>query len=94
MDDHFAIVTSQPWFVARNATWREISDHLRALGYLPVRSDSYDDPTRWYHPAQDIAIFDVGTSNILWSDGHLLPSTSFPFGLTTSCARDSWKCWA
>ena len=78
MDNRFGIVTSQTWFEARNATWIEISNHLRALGYQPVRTASYDDPTHWYHPAQDIALFDVGTSNILWSQGHLLPIDIVP----------------
>lgn len=31
-----------------------------------------------HHPAQDIALFDVGTSNMLWSEGYLLPVDIIP----------------
>ncbi len=78
LDGNFSIVTSQTWYEARNATWLEISDFLRELGFLPVRSGFCDDPTRWYHPGQDLALFDVGQSNILWSDGMLFPIDVVP----------------
>jgi hypothetical protein len=78
LDGHFSIVTSQPWYDARNATWPEISAWLRKLGFIPVRSDVYDDPTRWYHPLQNLALFDVGGSNVIHSDGQLVPIDIIP----------------
>ena len=78
LDGLFSIVTAQTWYESRNATWREISTFLRGLGFVPIRSDSFEDPTRWYHPAQNVAIFDVGESNIIFSDGQLLPIDIVP----------------
>ena len=78
LDDHFSIVTSQPWFAARNATWKEISRWLGDLGFKPVRDDIYADPTRWYHAEQNLALFDVGESNVLYSDDQLVPIDIIP----------------
>jgi hypothetical protein len=78
LDDHFSIVTSQLWYAARNATWAEIGRWLRDLGFRPVRDDIYDDPTRWYHAEQNLALFDVGESNVLYSDGQLVPIDIIP----------------
>lgn len=78
LDGCFSIVTSQLWYAARNATWAEISRWLRDLGFKPVRDDIYDDPTRWYHAEQNLALFDVGESNVLYSDGQLVPIDIIP----------------
>ncbi|MFZ2277337.1 MAG: hypothetical protein WAW39_06035 [Prosthecobacter sp.] len=78
LEGHFSIITSQFWYAARNATWVEISRWLRDLGFRPVRDDIYDDPTRWYHAEQNLALFDVGESNILYSDGQLVPINIIP----------------
>jgi hypothetical protein len=47
-------------------------------GFIPVRGDIYDDPIHWYHPRQNLALFDVGTSNILHSGGQLVPIDIIP----------------
>jgi len=78
LDSHSSIVTSQPWYVGRNATWSEIKVWLKNKGFIPILADVYDDPTRWYHPEQNLALFDVGTSNILHSDGELVPIDIIP----------------
>ncbi len=78
LDGHFSIVTSQPWYDARNATWKEISQWLGGLGFKPVRDDIYADPTRWYHAEQNLALFDVGESNVLFSEGLLVPIDIIP----------------
>ncbi len=78
LDGHFSIITSQSWYVARNATWPEIGRWLRELGFRPVRDDVYDDPTRWYHAEQNLALFDVGESNVLYCDGQLVPIDIIP----------------
>ena len=74
----FSIVTTQRWYDARNATWKEINTYLRGMGFKPVRSDAYDDPTRWFHPTQNIALFDVGQSNILICGDELVPIDIVP----------------
>ena len=74
----FSIVTTQRWYDARNATWKEINTYLRSMGFRPVRSDAYDDPTRWFHPTQNIALFDVGQSNILICGDELVPIDIVP----------------
>jgi hypothetical protein len=48
LDGHFSIITSQLWYPARNATWTEIKQWMTVRGFIPVCSDVYDDPTRWY----------------------------------------------
>lgn len=78
LDGHFSIITSQVWYAARNATWTEISRWLRGLGFRPVRDDVYADPTRWYHAEQNLALFDVGESNVLHSEGQLVPIDIIP----------------
>lgn len=78
LDGCFSIVTSQTWFEARNATWKEIGDFLDGLGFVPVRADVYENATTWYHPAQNLALFDVGSSNLIWSAGHLVPIDIIP----------------
>lgn len=78
LDGHFSIVTAQPWYAARNATWREIKSWLSDLGFKPVRDDIYADPTRWYHAGQNLALFDVGESNVLNSEGLLVPIDIIP----------------
>ncbi len=78
LDGHFSIITSQPWFAARNATWKEISHWLGGLGFKPVRDDIYADATRWYHAEQNLALFDVGESNVLCSEGQLVPIDIIP----------------
>lgn len=78
IDGHFSIITSQSWYAARNATWAEISRWLRDLGFRPVRDDIYDDPTRWYHAEQNLALFDVGESNVLYSEGQFVPIDIIP----------------
>lgn len=78
LDGHFSIITSQSWYVARNATWPEIGRWLRELGFRPVRDDIYDDPTRWYHAEQNLALFDVGESNVLYCDGQFVPIDIIP----------------
>jgi hypothetical protein len=78
LDGHFSIVTSQPWYDARNAIWPEISAWMQERGFIEVRSEVYDDPTRWYHPEQNLALFDVGGSNILHSGGQLVPIDIIP----------------
>ncbi|MBK8091151.1 MAG: hypothetical protein IPK32_03915 [Verrucomicrobiaceae bacterium] len=78
LDRHFSIITSQPWYPARNATWAEIKQWMAQRGFIPVRSDIYEDPTRWYHPEQNLALFDVGESNMISSDGELVPIDIIP----------------
>lgn len=78
LDGHFSIVTSQPWYDARNATWQEITVWMQERGFIAVRSEVYDDPTCWYQPEQNLALFDVGGSNILHSDGQLVPIDIIP----------------
>ena len=78
LDGQFSIITSQSWYAARNATWAEIGRWLRDLGFQPVRDDIYDDPRRWYHAKQNLALFDVGESNVLYSDGQLVPIDIIP----------------
>lgn len=78
LDGHFSIITSQPWFAARNGTWAEIKHWLSDLGFRAVRDDIYDDPTRWYHPGQNLALFDVGESNVIYSEGRLIPIDIIP----------------
>lgn len=78
LDGHFSIITSQPWYACRNATWAEIKAWMKQRGFIPVRADIYDDPTRWYHPEQNLALFDVGESNIIHSDGELVPIDIIP----------------
>ena len=78
LDGHFSIITSQLWYPARNATWAEIKQWMIVRGFIPVRSDVYDDPTRWYHPEQNLALFDVGESNVIHSDGELVPIDIIP----------------
>lgn len=78
LDGHFSIITTQPWYAARNATWPEIKAWMKERGFIPVRSDIYDDPTRWYHPEQNLALVDVGESNIIHSDGQLVPIDIIP----------------
>ena len=77
LDGQFSIVTAQTWYQARNATWREISLYFRERG-VPIRSDPYEDPTRWYQVGQNLAVFDVGESNVLNADGVLLPIDIIP----------------
>ncbi len=91
IDGHFSVITSQLWYPSRNATWPEISRWLSELGFLPVRSDVYEDPTRWYHPEQNLALFDVGQSNVIFSDGKLVPIDIIPMhpeGPLLSCLMD------
>ena len=78
LDGHFSIISSQLWYPARNATWKEIRQWMTVRGFIPVRSDIYDDPTRWYHPEQNLALFDVGESNVIHSDGELVPIDIIP----------------
>ena len=78
LDGHFSIITSQPWYAARNATWAEIKRWLSSLGFIPVRSEMYDDSTRWYHPEQNLALFDVGESNVIHTEGELVPIDIIP----------------
>jgi hypothetical protein len=78
LDGLFSIVTTQRWYAARNATWKEIGAYLRGMGFQPVRSDVYEDPTRWFHPAQNIALFDVGQSNIIVCGEELVPIDIVP----------------
>jgi hypothetical protein len=92
MDDSFSIVTSQTWFEGRNSTWKEIKTDLLDRGFRAVVSDAFDDPTRWYHPEQDLALFDVGESNILWVDGVLVPIDIVPVHLR-GLLRDQLHRW-
>ncbi|WP_395745750.1 hypothetical protein [Prosthecobacter sp.] len=78
LDGHFSIITSQPWYDARNAAWAEIKRWLSDLGFKPVRDDIYSDPVRWYNAEQNLALFDVGESNVLYSDGQLVPIDIIP----------------
>ena len=78
LDSHFSIITSQLWYPARNASWSEIKQWLTVRGFIPVRGDVYDDPTRWYHPDQNLALFDVGESNVIHSGGELVPIDIIP----------------
>lgn len=78
LDGHLSIITSQPWYAAHNASWSEIKQWLTVRGFIPVRGDVYDDPTRWYHPDQNLALFDVGESNVIHSGGELVPIDIIP----------------
>jgi hypothetical protein len=78
LDGHFSIITSQLWYPSRNATWKEIKLWMTSRGFIPVRSDVYDDPTRWYHPEQNLALFDVGESNMVVSEGEIVPIDIIP----------------
>jgi hypothetical protein len=51
---------------------------MTSRGFIPVRSDVYDDPTRWYHPEQNLALFDVGESNMVVSEGEIVPIDIIP----------------
>jgi hypothetical protein len=77
-DGCFSIITSQPWFPARNATWAEIKLWMSERGFIPVRDDMFEDPTRWYHPEQNLALLDVSESNVLHCDGELVPIDIIP----------------
>ena len=72
MDGQFGIVTSQVWYAGRNATWKEISAYFLSMEFLPVRSDVYEVPVRWYHVEQNVALFDVGESNVILSNGEMM----------------------
>ena len=78
LDGNFGIVTSQHWYEARNATWKEIKGWMTDLGYLPVRAHSWDDPACFYNPNDNLAIFDMSTSNVVWSEGQFLPIDIIP----------------
>jgi hypothetical protein len=78
LDGCFSIITSQPWYNARNATWKEIKLWMTSRGFIPVRSDVYDDPTRWYQPEHNLALFDVGESNMVVSEGEIVPIDIIP----------------
>jgi hypothetical protein len=79
LEGHLSIITSQRWFIGRNATAGEIALGLGAQGFQPVvAATAFDDPSIWYHPGQNVALFDVSPSNIIWSDGELVPIDIVP----------------
>ena len=45
------------------------------------------DPTRWFHPTQNIALFDVGQSNILVCGDELVPIDIVPI-MPDTCMRE------
>lgn len=57
-EDRFCIVTSQPFIAGRNATSLEIGAFMRSRGFTHLCEAT------WFRPEDDLAIFDVGGSNL------------------------------
>jgi hypothetical protein len=57
-EDRFCIVTSQPFIAGRNATDREIALFMESRGFTRLCEAT------WFRPGDDLAIFDVGGSNL------------------------------
>jgi len=72
-EDRFCIVTSQPFIAGRNAAEREIAGFMQARGFTRLCEAT------WFRPADDLALFDVGGSNLFIDEtGALVPIVVIP----------------
>lgn len=72
-EDRFCIVTSQPFIAGRNAAEREIAGFMQARGFTRLCEAT------WFRPADDLALFDVGGSNLFIDEtGALVPIDVIP----------------
>ena len=72
-EDRFCIVTSQPFIAGRNATALEIGAFMRSRGFTHLCEAT------WFRPEDDLAIFDVGGSNLFVGEcGDLVPIDVIP----------------
>jgi hypothetical protein len=72
-EDRFCIVTSQPFIAGRNATDREIALFMESRGFTRLCEAT------WFRPGDDLAIFDVGGSNLFIDEtGSLVPIDVIP----------------
>jgi hypothetical protein len=62
------------------------------MGFHPVRSDVYENPTRWFHPVQNIALFDVGQSNLIVCAEEVVPIDIVPM-MPDAFMRDRLLCF-
>lgn len=72
-EDRFCIVTSQPFIAGRNATSLEIGAFMRSRGFTHLCEAT------WFRADDDLAIFDVGGSNLFVGEcGDLVPIDVIP----------------
>ena len=72
-EDRFCIVTSQPFIAGRNATSLEIGAFMKSRGFTHLCEAT------WFRPEDDLAIFDVGGSNLFVGEcGDLVPIDVIP----------------
>ena len=73
IDGRFVIVTSQPFIAGRNATPLEIQRFMKARGFAKLCDAT------WFRPTDNLAIFDVGGSNLFATEsGELVPIDVIP----------------
>ncbi len=72
LDGRFAIVISQRFSPAEAATPTQIGKLLKKLGYRNLL------PEAWFHPRENVALFDVVPNNILHYRGKLFPIDVIP----------------
>jgi hypothetical protein len=83
LEGHFVIVTSQPLFTEdsmkapiHNPSENGIRRFFGNRGFLPVDRLGYD---MWFSPEQNLALFDVGETNLLrWAEDSLIPIDVIP----------------
>lgn len=83
IDGRFVIVTSQPFIAGRNATLQEIQKFMKARGFAKLCDAT------WFRPSDNLAIFDVGGSNLFSTEsGELVPIDVIPIQAEgTLCER-------
>jgi len=72
LDEKFSILTSQPFFVGRNATGREITAFFAQAGFVEICHGT------WFREEDGLAIFDVGETNLVLSNGFPIPIDVIP----------------
>jgi hypothetical protein len=72
-EDRFCVVTSQPFIAGRNASSPEIGAFMKLRGFTRLCEAT------WFRPEDDLAIFDVGGSNLFVGEcGDLVPIDVIP----------------
>jgi hypothetical protein len=68
------IITSQPWFPhdAVQTTLEDIAAWMAQRGFKMITAGI------WYQPKRNLALFDVKPSNMIRSDGHIIPIDVIP----------------
>jgi len=72
-EGRFCIITSQPFIAGRNATSLEIAAFMKSRGFTRLCEAT------WFRPDDDLAVFDVGGSNLFVGEsGDLVPIDVIP----------------